>query len=257
MTGRLATSLVAVVCAATAACNAIVTTSDYRFDRPPGAGAGAGAGSGGASGSGGGGAGNPCDDFERANDPDVGNGWLEKTPAAFSVLGGELVNDPTGPAGWKDNVAYWGEDEAYSLHASVVVRFTEDITGHPRLLVRAPILFIDGADAIKTYAVGIPDADSVSLIRQDANTVAGGFDLTSPVEVDERYRISVDIAGQATAVLDVTVEHESQPGMWTVIGEDSWTDTNSPGFLDPGTAGVAMNGGGTAVFDDFCLTLND
>ncbi len=235
-----------------AGCNAFVTTSDYRFERQRGAGNGVNGG--GPPVSNGSGTASACDDFERSDSLELGNGWIEKDDDAFQITAGTLQNTPAGPGDWKDNVAYWGTTDANDLEASVVVRFNDDlVVAHPRLLVRAPSNLIDSSGFIKTYSLGIANPTSASLVRQDNNTIQSGFEIIPNIEAGVRYRLTLRIEGGATAMLSARVERDDN-GSWTEVGSAEWTDTNNPPFFDAGTAGVAIDGSGTVYFDDFCLT---
>src|SRR5690606_12658890 len=74
------------------------------------------------------------DDFERADGADLGNGWVEKTPGAFSLQGGRVVKSAT-PVGFADNVVYRPE-AMLDGEASVEVRFSSLPPGYAQVFVR-------------------------------------------------------------------------------------------------------------------------
>lgn len=246
------TLLLLLVSPALWACNAVVTIDGYRFDR------GVEAGSGGSTSSSstmsGGGMGDGCDRFDRPDNVDLGAPWIEKNPDAFEVAGGSLTNTQGGPAGWKDNVAFYGDDAHFALEASMVVRFPNVVEGHPRILVRMPPVFFDSAGFVQAYALGIDGVDSATLVKEANNTVASGFGLDTPIDPSQRVRLVLRVEGMATVVLNARVEGEVSPDNWALLGESEWTDTNSPMFLDPGVAGVAMQGDSAVRVDEFCVT---
>lgn len=233
-------------------CNAIVTTDGYRFDRPVESGSGGSTST--SSSMSGGGTGDDCDRFDRPDGQALGAPWIERDPDAFELVDGSLINTSGGPAGWKDNIAFYGDDAQYALEASMVVRFSDVVEGHPRVLVRMPPVFFDSAGFVQAYALGIDGVDSATLVKVANNTVSSGFGLDTPIDPSRRVRLTLRIEGMATVVLRSRVESEVSPGSWELLGENQWTDTNSPMFLDPGVAGVAMQGDSSARVDEFCVT---
>ena len=76
------------------------------------------------------------DDFERPDGPDLGNDWWEKTPAAVSLLAGQVVKTPN-VVNYPDGLVLRPESETFGdLEAQITFIPAADAVGYPQLHMR-------------------------------------------------------------------------------------------------------------------------
>src|SRR2546430_630499 len=116
------------------------------------------------------------DDFNRADSADLGNGWVQKTPGAFSLAGNQIVKAATG-TGYVDNLVYYPDDMAVP-EVSVEVRFASLPPGYAQVFVRGDPESIATPGVFSGYLL-FTDNDSTRAIlaRINSNTYAPPAEL--------------------------------------------------------------------------------
>src|SRR2546430_10648404 len=90
-------------------------------------------------------------DFSRPDSADLGNGWVEKTPGAFSLVGNRVSKAATA-TGFADNVLYRPAGEnMLDGEASVEVRFNSLPPGYAQVFVRGQTGTIANAGVFDGY----------------------------------------------------------------------------------------------------------
>jgi hypothetical protein len=211
------------------------------------------------------------DDFNRPDGPDLGNGWTEKLPSAFSLQNGMVTSVDTIPRGFNDAITYrpttqdadnvevatefvrTGNSERYPQVHSRVLRDNVDIEGE--LISYTAFLY----DNYQEYLTITPiDGYEECYLAQ--------FPLTEPTVVGDRYRIRFRTLGTGAEVrLTAYLDHFVVDRWETISAGTVVHDANSqptPGYFcnlgyipDPythsGAVGFAKYIYGTDSYDSF------
>ena len=194
------------------------------------------------------------DDFNRADNASMGNGWIEKTAAAFSLTGNRVSKAATSSI-FSNNLVYRpGAENILNGEASVEVRFTSLPPGFPQVFVRGQTATIANAGVLDGYLLFIDNAANRALLDR----VQGGafFPLVqitiNPVlNTTDTYRLRLRATGTNPVALEAYVERLSGTS-WTVIGQALFNDTAATRFTTAGSVGFSGHvEGGTYTYDNF------
>jgi hypothetical protein len=194
------------------------------------------------------------DDFDRADSAALGNGWVEKSAAAFSLVGNQVRKAATS-TGYADNLVYRPTTEALlDGEASVEVRFQSLPPGYPQLFVRAQPATIANAGAYDGYLLFIDNATNRALldrIENGAFFVLAQITLASPLNTTDTFRLRLRATGTQPVRLEAYVERRNGTN-WDVIGQAT-VDDNAPSRLTtPGTVGFSAHvEGNLYTYDNF------
>jgi hypothetical protein len=202
------------------------------------------------------------DPFDRPNGPDLGNGWIEKTPGAFRILDEQVEFDTVNGEDFRDNLFYRPLAESLlDVEASVVVDFVaDDPFGFPQLHTRVQADDVATLGSLTSYVVFV-DSDDPLDPRLTVNRIAGGafgpgdsVSIAPPPVAVETYRLRSRVTGTDP----VTVE-----GFFEVLVSDAWEVRTEVMLVDVAedrivVAGTMGGGGHVAlqhfVLDDFSYT---
>lgn len=179
------------------------------------------------------------DDFNRPDDQQIGNGWLQKTPNCFDLIGNVVVKNAPGGS-YKDNLVYRpGAEALLDVEVSAELEFTTAVIERPQLLVRIQMATILTPDGYDGYKVWIPASATQALLARQVGT--GGSTTLATITVSpgfvqgERYRIRLRAVGTTPVQLDAYVELYN--GMsWVGIGTASYADSDPARVTTPGVA---------------------
>src|SRR5690606_14066741 len=198
------------------------------------------------------------DDFERADGADLGNGWIEKTPAAFSLQGGRVVKSPTS-VGFADNVVYRPEP-MLDGEASIEVRFSSLPPGYAQVFVRGQPDTIGSPGLFTGYLLFIDDSASRAYLDRIEN---GGFvvlqqiTLSPALNTTDTFRLRLRATGTDPVVVTAYVERLTGEE-WTVSGKATVTDTSATRVATAGYAGfTGYVEGGRYSYDNYTRTSFD
>jgi hypothetical protein len=194
------------------------------------------------------------DDFNRADGIALGNGWAEKNPIAFELLGGEVVK-PTTQKSYRDNLAYRpSAEDRLDVEASIEVRFRAMPPDFAQIFVRAQRAGIEAPDAYDGYLFYVDgDPSRVVLGRQRGGAFVVSLDtfsLTSPLDATRRFRMRLSARGTLPVELTATVEVLAG-GTWQAIGSATHSDAEQERVQTPGATGFSMSEGSDTVYDNF------
>src|SRR5690606_12097795 len=75
--------------------------------------------------------------FDRSDSEDIGNGWLEKSAAAFDLVAGGAAKVASGGGDYRNNVVYRPANEnLLDVEAAAELTFSSLAVGYPQVLVR-------------------------------------------------------------------------------------------------------------------------
>jgi hypothetical protein len=183
------------------------------------------------------------DDFERRDADDVGNGWVEKTPAAFSLVSGGLRRT-VGTTPYENNLVYRPDQEW--LDAEGVLSLTFDMVdpwGFPQFVLRTQFDDIDVIGSVTGYLLFVEDSGILQITRQIAGefTLEGTATLAGPILVGTPYRLRMRVAGTDPAVQIDGYLEELQDGGWVVHTEVHLTDDGVDRITSPGTLALGAH----------------
>lgn len=212
-------------------------------------------GAGGGSANGGAGLVSFFDDFDRADDPGIGNGWIEKTPGAFNLTGNVIV--PNGGSGYLNNLVFRASNEALlDVEASVEVELTA-ANGVPQMFVRVQHATVLTTGVYDGYNLWFPGTNSqANLARQvgSAGSVTLQSLTVSPgLTTGQRYRLRMRAQGTNPVQLAAFVEQWNGNG-WMVIGSAMHADSDAARFDTAGAMGFASNNNTAYFYDNFSYT---
>jgi hypothetical protein len=200
------------------------------------------------------GGGSFLDDFNRPNNAALGNGWIEKTAAAFS-LAGNAVSKAATATGFADNLVYRPTSEAMlDGEASVEVRFANMPPGYAQVFVRGQAGTIAQAGRFDGYLLFTDNSATRVLLDRIEN---GSFiqlaqlTLNPGLNTTDTFRLRLRATGTNPVVLEAFVERLVS-GAWQVIGQATFNDTAATRFATAGTVGfTGYVEGGQYTFDNF------
>jgi hypothetical protein len=191
------------------------------------------------------------DTFDRADSAELGNGWTEKYPAAFSIQDNEVVMINTGTVDYHDAIAYRpvGEDQR-DVEVALEFRPLSPLT-FPQVHARIQRDTIAQADTLDDYLLfvdGFAASPGRAVIARQA-PVAGQFEcymlgipFPSALEMNGRYRVRLRVVGAGPVTLTGSVDRFDGTG-WQVFATGSIVhdvatqpipgDYCDPGFMPP------------------------
>ncbi len=200
------------------------------------------------------------DDFNRPDGPDIGNGWVEKTPGAFSLSGNQVIKAPTS-TGFADNLVYRPSGEnMLDGEASVEVRFNSMPPGYAQVFVRGQTSTIANPGVFDGYLLYTDNDPGRALLDRIEN---GGFAPLTQITINpglnttDTFRLRLRATGINPVTLAAIVERFTGTG-FTVIGQATVNDTAPTRFATAGSVGfTGFIEGGVYTYDNFTGTSFD
>ena len=193
------------------------------------------------------------DNFNRADDTRIGNGWIEKTPAAFDLMGNAAVPGVSA-AGYLNNLVFRPAVEALlDVEASVEFSLTSP-NGVPQIIARVDHASILTASAYTGYNLWFSSNDTVNIGRQVGGTVPSAnlaaIGVSPTITTGQTYRLRLRVEGTDPVLLEGFVERFD--GMnWLVIGTASVADSAPERIVTAGAMGFACNTNTAFFYDNF------
>lgn len=199
---------------------------------------------------------NLLDTFQRTDGDAIGNGWLEKTPAAFSLVSGRAQKLATPGGDYRNNVVYRPAGEnALNVEASMEFRITNASTiGFPAVMTRVQTDTVNAASSLDAYLMYLNDSPTGAVLaRQRGNgydTTLGYLNLSQPLNTVDTYRLRLRTTGTETVVLSAFVER-LDGGNWVILGQMAVNDTSVQRISTPGSVGFGGYVENSYWFDNF------
>ena len=193
------------------------------------------------------------DNFDRADNAAVGNGWVEKNAAAFTIAGNRAGKQTVG-TGYRDNLVYRpaGED-VLNVEAAVEVQFN-GTPGYAQIAVRVQSATVANADTLDGYILYINNSNTQAILgRQNGTafiTTLATLDLGTALNTTDRFRLRLAARGTNPVLLDAFVERLNGV-IWEQIGQASASDAAANRFATAGSVGFGGYTEGTYAFDNF------
>ncbi len=196
------------------------------------------------------------DNFNRANSASVGNGWIEKNPAAYSISSNGVAKAAVG-AGYRDNVVYRpaGENVA-DVEASIELRFTGS-PGYPQILTRVQTDSVDTAGFLDGYMLYVNDSfTNVVLGRQTTTnfvTTLANITTSPAMNTTDTFRLRLRTTGSNPVVVSGWVER-LVAGNWQIIGQANVNDSSAERYVTAGSVGFSGYIESSYSYDNFVRT---
>lgn len=158
------------------------------------------------------------DDFNRADNTNLGNGWSEKAADVysrdvFSISGGRVVATSSVPYAFNNNITYRPvAEDAQDVETSVeFIRTAAADPRYPQVHARIRRDDVAVADSLLSYTAffydEIPQGLVVTTVVNGGECYLAKYDLTEPLVVGDRYRIRYRIAGGNPVRMMMYLEH--------------------------------------------------
>lgn len=180
------------------------------------------------------------DDFERPDSEDIGNGWTEKTPEAFSIVDGALERT-AGDELFTENLVYRTDLMAGDVELEAEFRYLDAASDTaPQVYGRFDIANSAAPQTAAGYYLFVLNAEELVIGRASTLDDITDFDTATPVPplangVD--YRIRLRVVGSDPVELEGFLERMDD-GEWLesarVEGQDG-----TPNALGPGSAAIS------------------
>jgi hypothetical protein len=185
------------------------------------------------------------DDFERADNAAIGNNWVEKTPATFSIMSGAIAKVAAGDS-YHNNIVYRPAGEALG-DCEAILEFivpSAAAVGYPQVIARAQTDTIADADALDAYLLFLNNSASEIIIRRQTGTGSGTNIATGAVSPtiqngnQYRFRLRVTNPDASTVRVEGWVE-EYVTDAWVQRANISSDDTDAARHSADGTFGFS------------------
>lgn len=200
---------------------------------------------------------NIFDDFERANAAALGNGWVEKNAAAFSLASGTAAKG-TVSTGYRDNIVYRpAAENVADVEVAVELRALAANPGYPQIFARVQTGTVAGADQLDGYMIYVNNSATQAILgRQRGNafvTALATLNLSSAFNTTDRFRLRLRAAGTNPVQLDAWVER-LVGATWTVLASTQVLDSDAERITGAGSVGFGGYIEDTYTFDNFVRT---
>ena len=180
------------------------------------------------------------DDFSRPNSANLGGGWIEKAPGAFSLQGDEVNKNGVSSA-YRDNIVYRPSDEdLLDVEASVELTLLDNTPGYPQVWVRLQSNSVGNTDTADGYIMYINNSTTEAVVGRQRGTAfvttLATIYLSAPLNTTDRFRLRLRATGTNPVAIDGYVERLGQNG-WEIIGTAGGNDTSGNRIDTAGSVG--------------------
>jgi hypothetical protein len=202
---------------------------------------------------GGGSGGTPdlADTFSRTDGGTIGNGWIEKNAAAFSLQSGRAAKQSTS-ADYRNNLVYRPAiEDLADVEVAAEFRLNSGTVGYPMVVAR--LQNASTADGFTGYLLAIAGTSTGATIsRQNGggwDSILTGMTLSSALNTFDTYRLRLRISGSTAVALAGYVERWTGSA-WQTIGSATLTDTSSSRIVGSGSVGFGGDVESSYSFDN-------
>lgn len=204
------------------------------------------------------------DDFNRADGPSIGNGWIAKRPATFELKGGMvrwLGNDPDS---YRDH-AVWrpAQEDILDVKAQMTVVWGVGFPtpAYPQIYVRIQGNTASLTDTLDGYLLYVDDDPKTAHVARQRGTVFVEFLATMTIapalEPGKPYRFSLSAVGTNPVMLTAAIEGKDSNGQWSALFKQTVPDADAKRIQTAGAVGFSAGDGnaGVHLYDDFSASL--
>lgn len=193
------------------------------------------------------------DEFSRADSDSLGNGWIEKAPAAFYLIGGQASKQPYSTNYTNSLVYRPASEDLLNVEAAVQMRLRSSSPGYPQLIARmqSSTAAVDGS--FDGYLIFIDNNNSSAYLgRQRGSSLAtlGGITISPALNMTDTYRMRMTVTGTSSVQIQAFIERLNG-ATWQIIGQTSATDTSAQRLSGVGTVGFSGYVENAYTYDNF------
>jgi hypothetical protein len=194
------------------------------------------------------------DNFNRSDAGTLGNGWIEKSPAGFSIAGQTLRKADT-TSDWRDNLVYRpASEDLRDVEASFELRLTSQTGSDPGVIVRAQPATIAQRGRWDGYLLYLNNSRTQAVLARQTgaawDTPLAYFNLSTAMVTGATYRLRLRAVGQTPVQLNAYVELKNGTS-WQVLGQSSYSDASSSRLSGAGSVGFSAHYTFPHVIDNF------
>ena len=199
------------------------------------------------------------DDFDRPDDAAIGNGWIEKNPASYSIVNDTAARTSERTTDFADNIFYRpASEDVADTEVSVEFAFSgTDAGGYPQVHARVQSDTVAQSDKLDSYLLYVEDEFVAQLSRERDSEILTDLQtlsLTQTLTVGPTYRLRMRVVGAHPVQVTGYVEVKNAAG-WSTIGFASTVDDDVTQLADAGSVGMsASNGDVSFAYDNFSRT---
>ena len=198
------------------------------------------------------------DDFNRSDSSNVGNGWVEKSPAAFSLNAGAVEKAQVGSSYWNNIVFRPASENLQNVEASVEFTLNALPPRYPQIFTRVQTATALTADYLDAYILYISNSATDAVLgRQEGSnfaTTLASIAIAPGLNTTDTFRLRLSASGTNPVNLDAYVERFNGGG-WDVIGQASVADSSPQRITGAGSVGFGgSNQEDEYIYDNFART---
>jgi hypothetical protein len=195
------------------------------------------------------------DEFDRPDHPDIGNGWIEKNPNAFSISENTVLVNGSVLLSYRDNIVYRpAADDSLDLRVSMELLLSQDTPGFPQLHLRVQRDAVASLDTLDSYVLFIDNENTRAVLGRQRGTnfadVLATLAIDPPLNTTDRFRLSLQALGTETVFLKALIER-FDADVWLVIGKGQASDASEVRIASPGSYGFSGFLGDAYRIDNF------
>jgi hypothetical protein len=197
------------------------------------------------------------DDFSRPDSDSLGNGWIEKTPAAFFLEGAEASKQSFNTDYTNSLVYRPAAEDMLNVEAAVQLRLRNSSPGYPQLVARLQSGTANVVGSFTGYLLYIDGSTARAYLgRQQGTSLASlsGIDISPAMTTTDTYRLRMTVTGTTSVQIQAFVERLNG-AIWQIVGQTSYTDASAQRISSAGSVGFGGYVENSYTFDYF--TRND
>jgi len=194
------------------------------------------------------------DDFERPDSSVLGNGWIEKNPAAFFNIAGEVVKQYN-YSSYLYNIVYRpATEDLLDTEVSLEFNLLDSLPGYPQIFARVQSDTVALEGMLDGYMLYINNNLSQAIVGRQVGTsfvtTLTNINISPALNTTDTYRLRLSVIGTNPVEVTGYVERLSATG-WDIIGQGAFSDTASERILNAGSVGFGGYIEGSYSFDNF------
>lgn len=179
------------------------------------------------------------DNFNRADNDDIGNGWVEKTPSIFSLNGGEITGT-SGITVFDNNIVYRPDVDTVDVEASmefIVTSSVADRPTYPQVHARIDPADVGQAEQLSSYTL-FYDKDAASMVVTPIDNREECYLSLWPIpggilDTGERYRMRFIVTGTDPVNLRGILDQFVNEAWQVLVDQTVQHDDNTQPLNDP------------------------
>lgn len=194
------------------------------------------------------------DDFERADNSNLGNGWIEKQGGAFTLQNGEAAKQSVATL-YRDNVVYRpASEDLLDQEASIELNWLSGSIGYPQVFVRLQSATVAQGNSLDGYILYVRNSATEVILGKQLGgqfvITLATLNLSTALNTTDQFRLRLRATGTSPVQLSAWVERFDGSN-WQVIGQANVSDSFSNRIATAGAVGFGGHYENTYSYDNF------